>query len=116
MSEQFASMVTTLGQTPEADGSGMLLDNTIVAWCRDMGDAVNHNQNSMRFVLASGAGGYLKLDPNGRYLDMRKMSAPASRHERVLLSLCDGLGITSFKGFGDPNLGSNKTPLPGVAA
>jgi hypothetical protein len=116
MCEQFASMVTTLGKTPEPDGSGMLLDNTIVAWCRDMGDAVNHNQNSMRFVLAGGAGGYLKLDPNGRYLDMRKMSAPANRHERVLLSLCDGLGITSFNGFGDPMLGANKTPLPGIAA
>ncbi|HEY4184946.1 MAG TPA: DUF1552 domain-containing protein, partial [Polyangia bacterium] len=85
LSTQFASMVTTLGMTPEADGSGMLLDNTIVAWCRDMGDSIVHNQQSMRFVLASGANGYLKTDPNGRYLDMRKMSAPANRHERVLL-------------------------------
>jgi hypothetical protein len=68
----------------------------------------------MRFVLASGAGGYLKLDPNGRYLKMG--GGTANRHERVLLSLCDGLGITNFKGFGDPMLGSNKGPLPGIAA
>jgi len=117
LATQFASMVQTLASTPEADGSGMLLDNTIVAWCRDMGDSVVHNQQSMRFVLAGGTNGYLKLDPNGRYLDMRKMSAPANRHERVLLSLIDAMGITSFKGFGDPTLtGSNKTPLTGVAA
>jgi hypothetical protein len=77
---------------------------------------VVHNQQSMRFVLAGGSGGYLKLDPNGRYLDMSKMSAPANRHERVLLSLIDAMGISNFKGFGDPNLGSNKTPLPGIAA
>ena len=114
---QFASMVQTLGSTPEADGSGMLLDNTIVAWCRDMGDSVVHNQQSMRFVLAGGTNGYLKLDPNGRYLDMSKMSSPANRHERVLLSLIDAMGISNFKGFGDPSgLGSNKTPMTGVAA
>jgi hypothetical protein len=116
LAQQFASLVTTLGTMPEADGSGMLLDNTIVAWCRDMGDSVAHNQQSMRFVLASGTNGYLKTDPNGRYLDMRKMTAPANRHERVLLSLCDAMGLTSFKGFGDASLGANKTPLPGIAS
>jgi len=114
LATRFASLVTRLGMMPESDGSGMLLDNTIVAWCRDMGDAVNHNQNSMRFVLASGAGGYLKLAPSGRYLKLN--GGAANRHERVLLSLCDGLGITNYKGFGDPNLGSNKSPLPGLAA
>jgi len=108
--ERFVALVQALGKTQEADGSGTLLDNTIVAWCRDMGDAVNHNQNSMRFVLASGTNGYLKLSANGRYIKSTQ------RHERVLLSLCDGLGITNFKGFGDPNLGANKTPLPDLAA
>ena len=114
LSQQFVYLVNKLKTMPEADGSGMLLDNTIVAWCRDMGDATVHNQESMRFVIAGGK--YLKTDPNGRYLDLRKSSAPANRHERVLLSLCDALGITTFKGFGDPNLGANKTPLPGISA
>ena len=111
MCEQFASLVTTLGKTPEADGSGMLLDNTIVAWCRDMGDAVNHNQQSMRFVLASGNGGYLKLASGGRYVKS------AERHERVLLNICDAFGITNFTGFGDPALtGASKMPLSNIAA
>jgi len=114
LATRFASLVTRLGAMPEPGGTGTVLDNTLIAWCRDMGDSVNHNQNSMRFVLASGTGGYLKLDPNGRYLKMS--GGTANRHERVLLSLCDGMGITNFKGFGDPNLGSNKAPLPGLAA
>lgn len=118
LAQQFVALVNQLKTMEEPDGSGMMYDNTIVAWCRDMGDSVVHNQLSMRFVLAGGGGanGYLKVDPKGRYLDMRSMSSPANRHERVLLALCAAMGITSFTGFGDPNLGSNKTPLPGIAA
>jgi hypothetical protein len=67
----------------------------------------------MRFVLAGGAGGYLKRNPAGRYLKFA--GGPADRHERVLLNLCDAMGVTSFVGFGDPML-ADKTPLSGVIA
>jgi hypothetical protein len=31
--------------------------------------------------------------------------------------MCDALGITSFNGFGDPNLkGAGKTPIPALRA
>jgi hypothetical protein len=116
MAQRFVDVVNKLKTVPEADGSGTLFDNTLVAWCRDMGDAVNHNQQSMRFVLAGGAGGYLKTNPNGRYMKLNS-SPPAERHERVLLNLCEAMGVTSFTGFGDPQLPATyKTPLPGVAA
>lgn len=107
--QQFVGLVKKLKSIPEADGSGTLLDNTLVAWCRDMGDAPNHTQNEMKFVLASGNGGYLKTAPGGRFIKS------GERHERVLLSLCDAMGVTDFSGFGDPTLGS-KSPLPGIAA
>ncbi|WP_437927430.1 DUF1552 domain-containing protein [Sorangium sp. So ce291] len=107
--EQFVGVIKKLKTTPEADGSGMLLDNTLVAWCRDMGDAPAHTQNEMKFVLASGTGGYLKTAPGGRYIKS------SERHERVLLSLCDAMGVTDYSGFGDPGLGA-KSPLPGLAA
>ncbi|WP_437547942.1 DUF1552 domain-containing protein [Sorangium sp. So ce367] len=107
--QQFVGVIKKLKATPEADGSGTLLDNTLVAWCRDMGDAPNHTQNEMKFVLASGNGGYLKTAPGGRFIKS------GERHERVLLSLCDAMGVTDFSGFGDPALGS-KSPLPGIAA
>ena len=109
-------MLNKLKAIPEADGSGTLYDNTLVVWARDMGDAVNHNQKNMRFVFAGGAGGYLKTDPNGRYLHFNGTD-PADRHERALLSICDAMGITSFKGFGDPMLpAASKVPLTGLAA
>ncbi|KYF58204.1 hypothetical protein BE08_28080 [Sorangium cellulosum] len=106
---QFVELIKKLKSIPEADGSGTLLDNTLVAWCRDMGDAPNHTQNEMKFVLASGTGGYLKTAPGGRFIRSNE------RHERVLLSLCDAMGVTDYAGFGDPALQA-KSPLPGLAA
>jgi len=81
-------------------------------WARDMGDADQHNQQSMRFVLASGSnGGYLKTAAGGRYVKSTE------RHERILLNICEAMGITSYAGFGDPGLtGSAKTPLSNIAA
>ncbi|WP_437896974.1 DUF1552 domain-containing protein [Sorangium sp. So ce124] len=109
LSQRFVDLINKLKAIPEADGSGTLFDNTLIAWCRDMGDSPNHNQNEMKFVLASGEGGYLKTAPGGRYIKS------GERHERVLLSLCDAMGVTDFAGFGDPNLRS-KSPLPGLSA
>jgi hypothetical protein len=113
LSQRFVDVVNKLKTIPEADGSGTLFDNTLIAWCRDMGDAVNHNQKSMRFVLAGGAGGYLRRNPAGRYLKFA--GGPADRHERVLLNLIEAMGISSFAGFGDPGL-ADKTPLSGLVA
>ncbi|WP_437813056.1 DUF1552 domain-containing protein [Sorangium sp. So ce1078] len=109
LAQRFVDLINKLKAIPEADGSGTLFDNTLVAWCRDMGDSPNHNMNEMKFVLASGEGGYLKTSPGGRYV------RSSERHERVLLSLCDAMGVTDFSGFGDPNLPA-KSPLPGLAA
>ena len=57
-----------------------------------MGDAQNHNQQSMRFVLASGNSGYLKTAAGGRYV------TSTERHERILLNVCEAFGITSYTG------------------
>ena len=120
MAQQFADLISKLKARPEPSDPGTTLyDNTLLVWCRDMGDSTVHNQKSMRFVLAGGAGGYLKTDPGGRYLDLRPMgmNSSANRHERVLLSICDAMGITDYNGFGDPNLTAPyKSPLPGLAA
>jgi hypothetical protein len=110
LATQFVALVNQLkGFADPEDSSKTLFDTTLVAWCRDMGDAVNHDQKSMRFVLASGNGGYLKTAAGGRYIKS------SERHERVLLNLCESMGITSYKGFGDPGL-TAKSPLPDIAA
>jgi len=106
----FVNLLKSLQSKPEpTDPSTTLFDNTLVVWCRDMGDAVDHNMKSMRFVLSGGAGGYLKYAPGGRYLN------DTGRHERVLLNICEAMGITTYTGFGDPKL-TTKTPLPSLAA
>lgn len=117
---RFVDLVNALKARPDPAG-GTLFDSTLVVWARDMGDADQHNQKSMRFVLAGGAGGYLKTLPGGRYIaragaTMSGATTTADRHERVLLSICDAMGVTDFKGFGASDLGANKSPLPGLAA
>jgi Protein of unknown function (DUF1552) len=62
LATQFVNIINALKAVPDPLGTNgqTLFDNTLMIWARDMGDAQNHNQQSMRFVLASGNGGYLK--------------------------------------------------------
>jgi hypothetical protein len=108
--DRFVALVNKLEATPDPDGTGSLLDNTLVVWARDMGDGAAHNQESMRFVFAGSK--YLKKDPKGRYLNF----AGKARHERALLNICEAMGISDFKGFGDSTLGQDKTPLSELRA
>jgi hypothetical protein len=114
LASQFVAIINLLkGLSDPLDPTGQktLFDTTLMIWARDMGDAQNHNQQSMRFVLASGNGGYLKTAASGRYIKSTE------RHERILLNVCEAMGITSYAGFGDPMLtGASKTPLPNIAA
>jgi hypothetical protein len=110
LATQFANLVTALATTPDPlDTTKMLLDNTLVLWSRDMGDASAHDQKSMRFVLAGGNGGYLKTAKGGRYVKSTE------RHERILLNCCEALGVSDYSGFGDPKC-PNKAPLTDIAA
>jgi hypothetical protein len=114
LATQFANVVTSLKSKPDPDGgSGTLYDSTLVVWARDMGDAVNHDMKNMRFVLAGGAGGYLKQAAGGRYVNAG--GGAGNRHERVLLNVLEAMGISDYKGFGDPDF-AGKSPLPGIAA
>lgn len=109
LSQRFVDLVNKLEATPDPDGGGSLLDSTLVVWARDMGDGAAHNQDSMRFVFAGSK--YLKKHANGRYINF----GGKARHERALLSICEAMGITDFKGFGDTSL-ADKTPLSELKA
>jgi hypothetical protein len=114
LATQFAKLVTDLKSKPDPDGGGgTLFDSTLVVWARDMGDAVNHDMKDMRFVLAGGAGGYLKQAAGGRYVNAG--GGANNRHERVLLNILEAMGITDYTGFGDPGF-AGKSPLAGIAA
>jgi hypothetical protein len=112
--QTFVDLVNKLKAVPEADGSGSLYDNTILLWTRDMGDSVHHNQHSMPYVVAGGAGGYLKRAPGGRYLHYQS-STVADRHERILLNVLQAMGVADLSGFGLLS-GADKTPLPELIA
>ncbi|HYU16154.1 MAG TPA: DUF1552 domain-containing protein [Candidatus Acidoferrum sp.] len=106
--QQFVATADKLKATPAPDGNGTLFDQTLMMWARDMGDAVVHN-GDLRFVFAGGAGGYLKVSPEGRYID-----AGGQPHQRALVTCADALGLTDVSAFGDPNI--SRTPFDGLIA
>ena len=60
---------------------------------------------------AGGNGGYLKTSANGRYIKSTE------RHERILLNLCEAMGVTQLRRLRRPEAdGAAKTPLPNIAA
>ena len=109
---QFVNLVQKLKNRPDPSGSGTLLDNTLVVWTRDIGDGPNHLQYSMPYLLA-GATQYLKTDPKGVYVSFggsNEAKNSGEPHERLLLNVCEAMGVTDFSGFGSLAAGA-KQPL-----
>ncbi|MFI5309361.1 MAG: Tat (twin-arginine translocation) pathway signal sequence domain protein, partial [Polyangiales bacterium] len=82
---QFASLLDKLASTPEADGSGSLLDTSTVIWVKELGDSRLHDFKAVPFVIAGSGNGYWKP---GRYLKLD--SVP---HQKLLVSLCLAMGV-----------------------
>ncbi len=101
--EQFLYVLDKLAAIPEPDGSGTLLDTTLVVWAKELGDGRLHDAKSVPFVLAGRAGGALRT---GRYLRY-----PGEPHQRLLVSICQAMGLTNLT-FGDPSHGAG--PLGGL--
>jgi hypothetical protein len=106
--QQFVDVVNKLKARPAPDGSGTLLDQTLICWARDMGDAPNHTGDDMRFVFAGGAGGYLKKSAGGRYIQ-----GGGEHHQRALLNLAEAMGVTNVANWGDAAGGH--TPLGNIS-
>lgn len=107
LATRFVRVAEALKATPAPDGDGSLFDQTLMVWARDMGDAVLHRGDDMRFVFSGGAGGALRTSPAGRYVDGR-----GEHHQRALISCLAAMGLTDFSGFGDPTVGGDgRLPL-----
>lgn len=110
VAQQFANAITRLKQTPAPDGNGTLYDQTFMLWVREMGDAVVHNGNSMPFVVAGRAGGYLRAG-NGF------LTGGQTAHLRVLLTAAEAMGIVNPANFGKPDLqGEDRQVVAGLKA
>ena len=101
--EQFKYLVQKLADTDEADGTGKMLDNSVVVWAKEMGDSRAHTCKGVPFVLAGGAGGQWKT---GRYL-----KTGGESHGKLWVSVCHALGL-DVKTFGNPMVGN--APLAGI--
>ncbi len=86
-SQMLANFLKRLGQIPE--GSGTVLDNTLVVWGNEVSEGNTHSHQNMPFLLAGG-GWYFRT---GRSLQYQ--SAP---HNDLLVSVLNAMGddATSF--------------------
>jgi len=90
--EQLAYLCQKLADTPEPDGNGSLLDNTLVIWTNELGKGNSHTLDDIPFLLVGGG-----LDfKMGRSLQYKRAS-----HNRLLLSLAHGFGH-HLETFGNP--------------
>ncbi len=91
--EQMAYLAKKLAETPEPGGAGSLLDNTLIVWTNELGKGNSHTLDNIPFVLVG----------NGLDFRMgRSIRFPRVPHNRLLLSLAQGMGH-SIKSFGNTN-------------
>jgi hypothetical protein len=97
---KFAALLMALDSVNE--GSGTLLDNTMVVWGRELGSTA-HRMDRVPFVIAGKAGGVLRT---GRYLNFS-----GQQHARLLVSIAQTMGMT-ITSVGNRQM--NSGPLTGL--
>ena len=100
--ERIAYFLSKLASIPE--GNGTVLDNTLVVWGSEIGKGNTHSFEKIPFVLAGGAAGNLRT---GRYLQYQNVE-----HNRLLVSICQLMGLPNVQTFGSTDAGTG--PLPGL--
>jgi len=98
--EMFATFLDKLDAIPE--GSGTMLDNSIVVWGSELGKGNTHSFDNVPFVVAGGAGGKLQ---GGRYLQFDGVE-----HNRLLVSVAQLFGAAGMDKFGSTDTGSGGLP------
>ncbi len=101
--EQLAYLAKRLSETPEPDGNGTLLDNTLIVWTNELGKGNSHTLDNIPFVLVGGGMGFNM----GRSLRYKKVA-----HNRLLMSLAHGVGHRITR-FGNPDFCADG-PLPNL--
>jgi hypothetical protein len=88
---QLNYLVDSLKAIPE--GTGTMLDNTVILWCNELAKGNAHSHSPMPFLLAGHAGGALT---GGRFLQFNKLP-----HNNLLVSLMNVMGVPGTT-FGNP--------------
>ena len=87
------------------EGGSTLLDNSLVVWGNELADGAAHSQQPIPVLLAGRAAGQIKT---GRYIDYGK-----KKHNPLLVSICQMMGLSSVTKFGTLDDGSG--PLQQLA-
>jgi hypothetical protein len=91
---EMAYLMRRLHEIPEGDGT--MLDNTLVVWMNELGTGGDHGLFNTPWVIGGNAGGYFRTG--------RVVHAPDEPHNRLLVSLCNAMGLPD-ETFGDPDYG-----------
>jgi len=102
---QFAYLLGKMDAIKE--GTGTLLDHSIVLWATEIGESTQHDLMQMPYVLAGSANGKIKA---GRLLDF---SSNKRDNNQMLVSIGQAMG-DNLTSFGDSSGATG--PLPGLAA
>lgn len=100
--ERFARLIEQLQATP--DGSGTLLDNTLVFHGSCLANGSWHNHDDMPFILAGGSAGGMATG--------RSLAFGGVPHNKLLVSIARFMGV-NVNSFGDQD--SAPGPLPGLS-
>ena len=99
--QQLAYFLAKLDSYKEGDRS--VLDNSVILWATEIGEARTHDLTLMPYVLAGSAGGNIRA---GRFLDYRSRRD----NNQMLVSIAHAMGATDLMAFGDPSGATG--PLP----
>ena len=102
--QRFVDLVQSLDALPDPEGSGSMLDSTVVLWAQELGDGRQHVCQDVPFVVA----GATDCIPGGRFLDVGP-----TNHAHLLTSICNAFGLPN-ETYGDPDAGTG--PLEGLLA
>jgi hypothetical protein len=92
--EELAYLAQRLAATPEPNGEGSMLDNTLIIWTNELGKGNSHTLDNIPFVLIGNGAGFRM----GRSLSFDKAA-----HNRLWIALAAGYG-RQLNTFGNPKL------------
>ncbi len=99
--EKLAQLIEQLRSIPE--GSGTLLDNTVIFVGSDLANGGWHNHDDMPFILAGGSAGGM--------ITGRSLQYDAAAHNKILVSIAQFMGV-NISSFGTED--SAPGPLTGL--
>ena len=90
--EEIAYFAKKLSDTPEPNGQGSMLDNTLLVWTNELGKGNSHTLDNIPFVMVGG---------NLGWKAGRSVKFPRIAHNRLLMAMAHGFGHT-ISSFGNP--------------